>query len=70
MLRISKKKPDRVKFNITIPKCDNVFQAIGYVMLEQNNNALITPQAFRDFQDDVMSNGLRILPSWGVYCQE
>lgn len=60
------KKPRRVRFNITIPKCDNVFQAIGSVAMEQQNNVLITPEAFRNFQDDVMENGLKVLSSWGI----
>ena len=64
-----KQEPRRVRFNITIPRPDNIFQAIGYVALEQGNNPLITPEAFQDFQDDVMANGLAVLSLWGIYYQ-
>lgn len=63
-----KQEPRRVRFNIVIPQCDNVFQVIGYVAMQQADNPLITREAFQDFQDDVMSNGLRVLPNWGIVC--
>lgn len=58
--------PRRVQFNIFIPQPVNVFEAIGYVGMEMQNNPLITSEAFREFQDDVMSNGLVVLPYWGI----
>lgn len=62
-----KTQRQRIQFNITILKPDSVFEAIGAVGIQVQDNPCITAEAFRDFQDDVMENGLSILPAWGVY---